>query len=56
MKEKIINFLAITGWVAYFILLLKVEDRFWLGFMTGAVICLTVVALIKAIHDTEKNK
>ena len=56
MKGKIINFLAIISWVAYFILLLKVEDRFWLGFITGIAICLTVIALIKMIYNIEKTK
>lgn len=56
MKKKFISFLTIISWIALFILLLLVRDKFWLGFIVGAYICLTIIALVKVIYKMEKNK
>ena len=55
MKGKILTFLGIAAWIAFFILILKVKDRFCLGLIFGAYIGATVVAVIFAIKEIEKK-
>lgn len=56
MKDKLTTFFSIVAWGCFFFILLKIEDRFWLGFLFGISITLTIIVTIKTIKDIEKNK
>jgi hypothetical protein len=55
MKKKIINFLGIVIWIFIFYLMLKIEDRFWLGVLSGFIIGVTVFGVIVVIYQQNKK-
>ncbi len=55
MKGKFVKIISIILWVIILITILKIKDRFWLGFITGAYIALTIAGLIYEIRRMEKE-
>jgi len=51
-KNLLFNILVVLLWVSFFILLIKIEDRFYLGFILGVYIVVLIIATVFAIRKT----
>lgn len=58
MKEKILSISGIIVWTTFFVLLPKfnqMENKFWFGFLCGALTTLTIGGIITVIVQEEKR-